>query len=95
MGMTRFSSQWILSHSTWYKFSRSGQFFTSCLGLQTLIAANWRNPVCTSNPTRIILAVRIAPPEFLSTLCNLSASASSDVIGFGAGWLESAIFERA
>ncbi len=25
MGMTCFSSKWILSHSTWYKFSRSGQ----------------------------------------------------------------------
>ncbi|MGA9414146.1 MAG: hypothetical protein WBV60_05600, partial [Terriglobales bacterium] len=24
MGMTRFSSKWILSHSTWYKFRRSG-----------------------------------------------------------------------
>ena len=23
-GMTRFSSKWILSHSTWYKFRRSG-----------------------------------------------------------------------
>jgi hypothetical protein len=22
--MTRFSSKWILSHSTWYKFRRSG-----------------------------------------------------------------------
>jgi transposase len=26
IGMTRFSSKWILSHSTWYKFRRSGQF---------------------------------------------------------------------
>jgi hypothetical protein len=26
MGMTRFSSKWILSHSTWYKFRRSGQW---------------------------------------------------------------------
>src|SRR5208283_4598504 len=25
MGMTRFSSKWILSHSTWYKFRRSRQ----------------------------------------------------------------------
>jgi len=25
MGMTRVSSKWILSHSTWYKFRRSGQ----------------------------------------------------------------------
>src|SRR5271167_3036241 len=25
IGMTRFSSKWILSHSTWYKFRRSGQ----------------------------------------------------------------------
>jgi hypothetical protein len=25
MGMTAFSSKWILSHSTWYKFPRSGQ----------------------------------------------------------------------
>jgi kynurenine formamidase len=25
MGMTRFSSKWILSHSTWYKNPRSGQ----------------------------------------------------------------------
>src|SRR3974390_1735194 len=25
MGMTRFSSKWILSHSTWYKLCRSGQ----------------------------------------------------------------------
>src|SRR5208282_4131562 len=25
MGMTRFSSKWILSHSTWYKLGRSGQ----------------------------------------------------------------------
>src|ERR1035438_10546162 len=24
IGMTRFSSKWILSHSTWYKFRRSG-----------------------------------------------------------------------
>src|SRR5208337_3510661 len=24
MGMTRFSSKWILSHSTWYKLGRSG-----------------------------------------------------------------------
>jgi len=24
MGMTRFSSKWILSHSTWYKVCRSG-----------------------------------------------------------------------
>jgi len=27
IGMTCFSSKWILSHSTWYKFRRSGQFF--------------------------------------------------------------------
>jgi len=26
MGMTRVSSKWILSHSTWYKFPRSGQW---------------------------------------------------------------------
>src|ERR1035438_3401846 len=26
IGMTRFSSKWILSHSTWYKSRRSGQF---------------------------------------------------------------------
>jgi hypothetical protein len=26
IGMTRFSSKWILSYSTWYKFSRSGHF---------------------------------------------------------------------
>src|SRR5450755_2035939 len=25
IGMTRFSSKWILSHSTWYKFRRSRQ----------------------------------------------------------------------
>jgi hypothetical protein len=25
IGMTCFSSKWILSHSTWYKFRRSGQ----------------------------------------------------------------------
>jgi hypothetical protein len=25
MGMTRFSSKWILSHSTWYNFRRSRQ----------------------------------------------------------------------
>jgi hypothetical protein len=26
MGMTRFSSKWILSHSTWYKFRRSRHY---------------------------------------------------------------------
>src|ERR1035438_9506301 len=26
IGMTRFSSKWILSHSTWYKSRRSGQY---------------------------------------------------------------------
>ncbi|MGA2859140.1 MAG: hypothetical protein ABSE40_19905, partial [Candidatus Sulfotelmatobacter sp.] len=30
MGMTCFSSKWILSHSTWYKFRRSGH--TTVLG---------------------------------------------------------------
>jgi hypothetical protein len=29
IGMTRFSSKWILSHSTWYKFRWSGQFTLS------------------------------------------------------------------
>src|SRR5450755_3285177 len=31
IGMTRFSSKWILSHSTWYKFRRSGQLLLGCL----------------------------------------------------------------
>src|ERR1035438_7484825 len=32
IGMTRFSSKWILSHSTWYKFRRSGhsEFNEAC-----------------------------------------------------------------
>ena len=34
-------------------------------------------------------------PELLITLCTLSASASSDVVEFGASCLGSAIFERA
>src|SRR5271154_465524 len=32
MGMTRFSSKWILSHSTWYKFRRSRQRHNGSLG---------------------------------------------------------------
>src|ERR1022692_757272 len=32
IGMTRFSSKWILSHSTWYKFRRSGQDMHSSWG---------------------------------------------------------------
>jgi hypothetical protein len=31
IGMTRFSSKWILSHSTWYKFCRSRQNYKECL----------------------------------------------------------------
>jgi hypothetical protein len=31
MGMTCFSSKWILSHSTWYKFRRSGQKFAEAV----------------------------------------------------------------
>ncbi len=30
IGMTRFSSKWILSHSTWYKFRRPGHCASSC-----------------------------------------------------------------
>ena len=28
--LTRFSSMWILSHSTWYKFGRSGHLHRVC-----------------------------------------------------------------
>ena len=31
IGMTRFSSKWILSHSTWYKFRRSRQVYAAKL----------------------------------------------------------------
>src|SRR5450755_283333 len=37
IGMTRFSSKWILSHSTWYKFGRSGQA-TSVLNRTAVVA---------------------------------------------------------
>src|ERR1022692_744518 len=30
IGMTSFSSKWILSHSTWYKFRRSRHFILAC-----------------------------------------------------------------
>src|ERR1700686_4378866 len=33
IGMTSFSSKWILSHSTWYKFRRSRQLSRLCLNV--------------------------------------------------------------
>jgi hypothetical protein len=51
MGMTRFSSKWILSHSTWYKFRRSGQ----------VVVASWYG--LSASPYRIPLIVDGVSPE--------------------------------
>jgi hypothetical protein len=55
----------------------------------------WRKIAISSIKAGLIDLSCIAEPEFLPTLCNLNAFASSDVVGFGVSWVESAIFERA
>src|SRR5271157_76150 len=54
MGMTRFSSKWILSHSTWYKFSRSGQYISINVGSGSpQEAAEWLEYMTSVQPTTL------------------------------------------
>src|SRR5450631_4411360 len=39
IGMTRFSSKWILSHSTWYKFRRSGHGYRWVRATKSIVGA--------------------------------------------------------
>ncbi len=49
----------------------------------------------TSDPNRIVLALRVPSPNSSALLCDLSASASSDVVEFGASCPGSVTFECA
>src|ERR1017187_9534181 len=41
IGMTRFSSKWILSHSTWYKFRRSRHQHGQRLPAGAIVGSKW------------------------------------------------------
>jgi hypothetical protein len=58
--MTRFSSKWILSHSTWYKSRRSGQFVCRQDSVEKLLRAIPGSSAGAIRPFEALVRVKIA-----------------------------------
>src|SRR5271166_1541089 len=70
IGMTRFSSKWILSHSTWYKLSRSRHPVNESFGLYVIVLVcvaapkNWpKFPSFVENAATVVVVVTVTVPS--------------------------------